>query len=377
MSNNLECPSCYVRLLEGFEAIGEADCKFPRWVSYIAAQHPAKAVDIIVEATDSDYILIGMMQYEMMARQATATSQKKQPSTLGRVSVRRILTSVNNDEALTAASAPAALKQKQKKKSSARTMEFVHIPLLYETMQLCIRRLVEASPDQGIMGSLLGIVALNGTDFCRAIPAIKPERMWKFLQEIVQERGGGKLRLIKRKPPMLAKDRSCCSDKTDCGSCQYVFDEVSFSLPPPIHNNNTFYFLSNLEDCFQDEICDHVLTHVYAKVYPTQLQQLRARGEGFQAMSDYFKSSECRLSDKTKSDFPSVGMLVTTIRNASWNAAYWHCAAQGNMQPLPDPMQIMYGYVVGEDGRPQWLDEAVAGAAPMSSKRGRKESKTQ
>lgn len=78
--SNQKC-TCFARELEGFSPIGEADCKFPRWVSFIAGMHPKQAVDIIVEATDSDYIMIAMMQYEL--------ASKSDLTTLGRISIRR------------------------------------------------------------------------------------------------------------------------------------------------------------------------------------------------------------------------------------------------------------------------------------------------
>lgn len=127
---------CFARYMTGFAAVGEADCKMPRWVDYIAGQHPHCAVDVIVEATDSDYILIAMLHYERQCMHVAMDG-----AGLGRVSLRRMRCSGTDTAAdkkkkeLAAAAANRAdsgMNAATNKKP--RQMEYVHVPLLCEVM---------------------------------------------------------------------------------------------------------------------------------------------------------------------------------------------------------------------------------------------------
>lgn len=190
----------FARHLKGFPPIGEADCKFPRWapllhgisgfffsspplshrwVNYISSLHPNTAVDVVVEATDSDYILIAMLHYEVQCRTAEMDG-----AGLGRVTLRRI--QCRGKEHAAGEAAASARKRakgggdgdggeakKQPAKRAKREMEYIHVPLLCEVMSTLVREMFEGGTP---MRCLACIVALGGTDFCRGTPRIGPHR---------------------------------------------------------------------------------------------------------------------------------------------------------------------------------------------------------
>lgn len=184
---------CFARYMTGFAAVGEADCKMPRWVDYIAGQHPHCAVDVIVEATDSDYILIAMLHYERQCMHVVMDG-----AGLGRVSMRRMRCSGTDT--------PVSAADKKKKAAllllqaggggggganstgmnaatnkKPRQMEYVHIPLLCEVMSRVMQEMFDGGT---AMRCLTAIVAFGGTDFCRNLPRLGPRRVWEFLPQV-------------------------------------------------------------------------------------------------------------------------------------------------------------------------------------------------
>ena len=130
--------------MTGIPPIGEADCKMPRWVDYIASLHPDHAVDVVVEATDSDYILIAMLHYEKRTR-----AMGMDGVGLGRVTLRRIKCRGKD--------LPAAGKKKEGRPK--REMEHLHIPLACEVMSTLVSELFS---DGTPIKCLTAIVALGG-----------------------------------------------------------------------------------------------------------------------------------------------------------------------------------------------------------------------
>lgn len=154
---------CFARHIQGVNPIGEADCKMPRWVDFIAFQHPNRAVDVIVEATDSDYIMIAMLHYEKQVKLIMTGGG----SMMGRISIRRIQCSGKDHAAGERAKkevAGAAAKGTARKK---RCMEFIHVPLLCEVMTSVVSQFFEGNTP---MRCLTALIALGGNDFCRNIP---------------------------------------------------------------------------------------------------------------------------------------------------------------------------------------------------------------
>lgn len=82
-------------------------------------------------------------------------------------------------------------------------------------------------------------------------------------------------------------------------------------------------------------------------------------GKTLVSMSQAIKSDQCKLSGKIKEDFPTMEMVVTTVRNVTWNLLYWMGAVTDKMDEVPDPLQVRYGYVLDCKGKPQWLDVAM------------------
>lgn len=139
---------CFARHMLGMAPVGEADCKFPRWVEYIAGLHPTRAIDVIVEATDSDYILIAMLHYEKQCQLID-----RDGAGLGRVILRRIQTRGKEHA--------AGEKSKKDEKRPKRQMEHVHIPLLTEVMSSLVRELFSTEVGTPMM-NLVAICALGG-----------------------------------------------------------------------------------------------------------------------------------------------------------------------------------------------------------------------
>ena len=141
---------CYARYITGFLPVGEADCKMPRWVDYISSLHPNRAVDVVVEATDSDYILIAMLHYEKQSQYVSMDG-----AGLGRVILRRI--KCKDKEAPVPKAVPKAAKKPTVRPK--REMEYVHVPLLCEVMS---KLMVELFDGRTPMQCLTAIVALGG-----------------------------------------------------------------------------------------------------------------------------------------------------------------------------------------------------------------------
>ncbi len=320
----------FVRRLQHMEEIGECDCKFPRWVNYIASLHVGKVVDVIVESVDSDYIMIGMLHYEQQILGSLQT-------TLGRVMLRRIATQVKKTSKTLAASTSTAMDKEKKK----RQYEYVHIPLLYEIMA-------------SITGKILGgrypirsfslLVALAGTDFSRGTPQIGPHRMWEFLPHLLS--------------PTMDKFLQQSSDAMH--GCRmsnkvWLLEEKSESCPQHIAVENQI-----MVDMKQ--VMDRLMAGIYAKVWAAHCGAWN--GQTFVSLCQCIHNPHCKLSSKTKDSFPSVKTMETTVRNVNWTLAYWMSAAMGSMQGCPNPLALdasnqyvpIYGYVLDAKGKPTWAD---------------------
>jgi hypothetical protein len=369
VAGNTGC-TCFAWRLEGVEQVGEADCKFPRWVSYVASLYPGEQVDVIVEATDSDYLAIAMLQYQRVSQRVLSPQVRAQKVkvNLGNVTIRRIRCNVaatepggsnrphckaegkteGKDEASGVSKAPSA-------SSTTREMEYVHIPLLYECLKLEMQGIL-GGPNAWLQG-LVCLIGLNGTDFSRPVPLVLAERMWKFVKQIHRDAkgqktllltvpSGGRNGLLQGVPPLLK------------------------NAPAPRAAKGCEEPRSLCEEFDEDSILDQLMTQVYARAYPAHLKAWD--GASFESMSALFKSDRCRLAEKTKEDFPSMEMLVTTVRNASWVLAYWTCAAAECVGDVPDPLQPRYGFALDSKDKPQWLDLAMqerAAAAAGQRKR--------
>lgn len=158
----------------------------------------------------------------------------------------------------------------------------------------------------------------TGTDFVRGTPRIGPHRMWELLPLVLRgyHKKGEKINIFK---PSGGDDNE-----------NYVLDE--------------------------DVVCDIIMYKLYCEVFSGHAPKSTPSKPTFQSLSKFIKSNECRLGNATKESFPTMEMMATTVRNISWNLAYWICASKCNMQDVPDPIQPSYGYAMDGKGKPQYLD---------------------
>lgn len=314
--------------------------------------HPDKAVDVVVESTDSDYIMIGMLHYEKQCK-----TVERDGAGLGRVSLRRMHCR-GKDHAAGGAkkggggSAEGATKPK-------REMEYVHIPLLCEVMSTLVQELFTGGTP---MQCLSVIVAFAGTDFCRHTPRLGAHRMWELLPLVL--RTNDKINLFK-------ENGSITVGGDDSLTKRNVLDEVSsvslsFSLSLVYSHTYTHTYTYT-----QDVVCDTVISMVYAEVYSKHVSTWDRKT--FESLSRCIKNESCKLSDAVKLEFPSLQMMGTMVRNVSWNLLYWMAAAEGDMKMCPSPIHPMYGYAIdGENGRPQWLDIVLLNTSEPACKKKKK-----
>lgn len=172
--------------------------------------HPETAVDVVVESTDSDYIMIAMLHYEKQCK-----TVDRDGAGLGRVSLRRMHCR-GKDHAAGEAKKGGVQGGKPK-----RMMEYVHIPLLCEVMSTLVQELFTGGTP---MQCFSVIVAFAGTDFCRHTPRIGAHRMWELLPLV--------LRTEDKINPF--KENGSVSVGADDGAIKWnVLDEVSLSAACP------------------------------------------------------------------------------------------------------------------------------------------------
>ena len=208
-----------------------------------------RAIDVIVEATDSDYILIAMLHYE---RQCDDVNMRN----LGRVILRRIHTRGKQEE---------ATKKKNGQEKQKRLMEHVHIPLLCEVMSNLVKGLFHMVDEEVTlrppcettiitpMMNLVVFIAFGGTDFVRSMPRIGPHRVWELLP-VVLRGGEGVLAGKKKRIDLFKRDT-------------IILDEVTSLLifvPPTFHPGFLFSLKNShttgcdVRPCIEAPLCRSV-----------------------------------------------------------------------------------------------------------------------
>lgn len=254
-------------------------------------------MDVVVESTDSDYIMIGMLHYEKQVK--ALALHKRERQSVGRAILHRI--------ACHGKEHAAGEKRKRSSSSSSskqqgRQFEYVHIPLLYEIMALVSQKMFSGpSP----ISSLVSVIALAGTDFSRPTPQLGAHRMWENL------------------PLLLGSKRKICilSD-----------EEQGLDL---------------------DAVCNKLIAGIYSLVWAAHCSASWDQ-KTFESVRKCVMQS--KLAEKTKLAFPSVEMLLTTAKNVDWTIKYWKAACLGDMSLCPDPVQPEYGFALDSKGRPSWAD---------------------
>lgn len=301
---------CFMRKMPNFPGIGESDCKFPRWIDYICRQHPHQAVDVIVESTDSDYIMIGMLHYE---KQVKALSAQRRLS-VGRMILHRIACH-GKEHAAGEQQQQNGAKGKRKRgdgnavsnnKRQPRSFEYVHIPLLYEIMALICQKIFSGPFP---IGSLVSVIALAGTDFSRPTPQLGAHRMWENLPLLLSNKASKKMELV-----------TCQED-----------DEMQIDL---------------------DSMCNKLIAGIYSIVWSAHCSGWDQKTFG----SIRSCIMQSKLGEKTKLMFPSQETILTTVKNIAWTIKYWEAACMGDMSLCPDPVHAEFGFALDSKGRPAWAD---------------------
>ena len=148
-----------MRLMDGFEEIGEADLKFFRYADLFE--------NLLVMATDSDYLPIALLRLH------TQYSVTKRPC----IVLQRIRVSLPSDK---------KMPPKQDGERAKRVTEFVHVNRVLDTLlELMGRKTKSDEMKPHYIEMLCCLIAMfGGTDFTRGMPRVGPRRIWDSLAHI-------------------------------------------------------------------------------------------------------------------------------------------------------------------------------------------------
>lgn len=331
--------------------MGECDVKFTRWFRRFG--------DGVAYSVDGDFIPIALMNYEAELR---ALGAQQQASVLGnitdgtqqqmmslsfrngrpaRICILRLEFGAGKDEdedevgvvgnkralqgSLRQQAGGRGGVENPKKKKGGRPMEYVCIPLLYESLFIVFRQMSgtgynsRMSHDTRFMEMLACLIGLTGTDFTRNLPYVGVKKLWDTLS----------------KPSVWsALLRSYDVDSN-------VLDRWS--------------------------ACNMFVSRVYSDVYS---RHVPTPSDCLETTLRSIKSSG-KISDRTKNMLPSVPRVDTTTRNINWLLLYWRCQ-EPQRDPnntsvwlyntaCPDPVCEEYGFARKKGGAVQWLEEAAPG----------------
>ena len=284
--------------------LGEADVKFTRYAEIYR--------DLLVDSVDGDSIPIALLHTEVAMRDLTDGSMRLADARGAppRICIYRITTRVPGEEgtepvskrAKTSAKASGAAKTTGKPNDDAprepriskRTYEYVNIPLLHaslrDTFAQCLARARCPSHDGHLMGMLVSLIGLTGTDFSRHLPQISGRSVFGFLPDIWPE-------LLRSYDP---------------GTGQL---DVAHAT-------------------------DRLVAAIYATKYPAHI---KLHTPSLRAVLTTLKES--KLSQRTSGSLPTVEQVQCTARNVNWVLRYW-----GDPTRTPSPTEAdggtaTYGFV--------------------------------
>jgi hypothetical protein len=283
--------------------LGEADIKFTRYAEIYR--------DLLVDSVDGDSIPIALMHTEVAMRDLTGGSMSMQHAARAppRICIYRITTRVAGEEdSEHAAKRPkttTAPKQDfkagaaqqpatQQPRISKRTYEYVNIPLLHTCLRgvfsQCLARARCPSHEAHLMGMLVALIGLTGTDFTRQLPQVSGKSVFGFLPDIWADL------LISYNPR----------------SGQLDIDTATNRLVAGIYST---------------KFSSHIKTNPHS----------------LQAVLITLKGS--KLSQRTSNSLPSVEQIECTARNVNWMLKYWR-----DPTCTPSPTEItdgsaIYGFV--------------------------------
>lgn len=244
--------------MTGIPPMGESDVKCTRWFHLYG--------DGIAHSVDGDFLAILLLDHERCLR-----DREDCPRTC----VYRM--EFHGNEA--AAPGPGSKRTRDGKTCRKRTMEFVHIPLLYESLKAAFRQCagtgrLRNSHEPHYMEMLSCLIGLTGTDFSRNLPLLGVRKIWDML-----------------------------SDKDVWPGVLHAFNVGSRSL--------------DVEDC-----CNRLIARMYYEAYRKHISGV----EVSLASVLHAISHAPKLSERTKKLMPAHGRVSTTVRNVNWLLLYWRCA---------------------------------------------------
>lgn len=293
--------------------LGECDVKYCRWFQMYG--------DGFAHSVDGDFIPIGLMD-----REAQNRLQRAGTSSLSyQVAIYRMEFGVKDGSGPGDAHAAG---QKRDLRGDAvthtqkrpRSMEYVNIPLLYDSLFLAVHQMSgtsyqsSTSHDGRYMEMLACLIGLTGTDFTRHLPMIGVKKIWDMI-----------------------------ADKAVFASFLHAYDPQALSL----HAHSA---------------CNLLVSRLYAEAYRKHV--------GFSSDLNIVLEAlhKSKLSGRTKSMLPTVGRVDTTVRNINWLLQYWRCneirrdETSGEWQyaeACPNPVDDVYGFKMSNrrSCAVQWLDE--------------------
>ena len=302
--------------------LGEADVKFTRYAEIYR--------DLLVDSVDGDSIPIALMHTEVAMRDLTAGTMRMQDAhgAPPRICIYRITTRVAGEEDSepaskraktssskgvkagqpdktssaqttqptkpTQATQPTKPTQTTQPRISKRTYEYVNIPLLHTCLRTvfsqCLARARCPSHDGHLMGMLVALIGLTGTDFSRQLPQVSGKSVFGFLPAIW--------------PDLLLS--------YDPGTGQ-------LSIP---HTTN------------------RLVSAIYTTKYSTHV---KSNPHSLQTVLVTLKGS--KLSQRTSGSLPTVEQIEYTARNVNWMLRYWRDPTR-----TPSPTEVadgtaVYGFV--------------------------------
>ena len=270
--------------MEGFDSLGEADVKFPRYTTMF----PYLQVDSI----DGDSVPIALLRVERMLRSGDIA--------LGtfNISIRRMVCRIPETSAekkARVATAEASRKRKaddaeQASRAPRREYEFLDIVRLYGVLvqHILVSR---GGGRKSVIGHemqvLVGAIGLTGTDFTRGLPHVGAKSVYEMLDSVW--------------PVLLGA---------------YDAKAERFEL-------------------------SRYMNGFVAEVYYEKFQRHCHRGNLRSVLSAL---SGSKLSERTRKLLPVLSTLECTAQNVNWLLQYWLRACDDETQQYPDPVQACYGY---------------------------------
>ena len=284
--------------------LGESDVKFVRYLHL---------GDMLLDAVDSDYVIIAMNQVEKLQN---CGASKKNMTALPNIFVRRMLVDIDK----------VSLADKKRKLQNAgngrlpREYEHVNINILTDAMQKVLGKIDDRmqgknaglrpieNDEQTLRGSTIKVlsylVALCGCDFTKGIPWFGPKTLWKNIDVV----WWGMRRAA------LSDQHSGCKAVSPRAIAEYIVS--------PLWRN--------------------VLYKNHCK--QTQTPFTMTDGTNFEETYAQLASS-CNLNARVRDNLITNNALSCLVKNCNWVSIYWRDPEQ-----CPDGVEKRFGFVRNSKG---------------------------